>query len=103
MKKIVLGLLLAGTMLSATNLDTYKYTCENRQLIMKTKLFDFVSATYNGLSFEGRGEKGNMIMFESSNGTRLGFVDNGEGDTYLIYMSGQVYTNVKCTRDADSA
>ena len=94
---------MVGTILSAVNLDTYKYTCENRQLVMKTKGFDFVSASYNGLTFEGRGEKGNMIMFESSNETRLGFVDNGDGDTYLIYMTGEVYTNVKCTRNADSA
>lgn len=100
MKKTLLIMAIILTSLSATD---YIYECENRTLTMTVPYakFNFESATYNGMKFEGRGENGNMIMFESANGTRLGFVDNGGGDTYLIFMTGSVHTTIKCTHIKD--
>ena len=91
-------------MLTNLSASAYIYECENRTLKIHSPdtKFYFDYATFNGMRFEGRGEKGNMIMFESSNGTRLGFVDNGGGDTYLIFMTGSVYTKIKCTHVKDN-
>ena len=90
-------------MLTNLSASEYIYKCENRTLKIHhlDAKFYFDYATYNGMRFEGRGENGNMIMFESSNGTRLGFVDNGGGDTSLIFMTGSVHTTIKCTHVKD--
>jgi hypothetical protein len=90
MKKLILMGLVGFTTLMGADAYFY-YSCDNKKLTIHhhRTVFDF--AKFNGRKFFGKGVDANMMIFESSNGTRLRFVDNT-----LTHMIGDVHTTFTC-------